>query len=179
MVKPVKIQWVEETRKKFLHSEGVILVDFTGLSSSKEKILRRTLKKEGVEVKVGKNRLFLRAVAETPYAQSLSPYFTGSSMVFFIQKNFPQVARKLRDLLKTEDIPLRIKLLSFGATSFRGEELDAVCSLPTREELAGKLAFLLRAPVQTLVQTLQSPLFRFLLILREISTRKFSSEKGV
>jgi large subunit ribosomal protein L10 len=52
---------------------------------------------------------------------------------------------------------LEIKALSVAGKKYEAAQLEAVASLPTRDEAIAKLMFVMKAPVEKFVQTLAAP----------------------
>ena len=60
----LKAKQVEEIVEKVKNSKSVVLVDYRGLTVAQDTEMRVNLRKAGVEYKVIKNRLVLRAFRE-------------------------------------------------------------------------------------------------------------------
>jgi large subunit ribosomal protein L10 len=65
-------------------------------------------------------------------------------------------ARLLKDFSKTFD-KLEVKALSVGGKVYSASQIDAVASLPTRDEAIAKLMYVMKAPIEKFVRTLAEP----------------------
>jgi len=103
---------------------------------------------------VTKNRLAKRALAGTPF-ESLSPLFTGPTAIAF--SSDPLAAAKV----VVEYANRNDKLTIIGG-GLAGQQIDVagvreLASLPSLDELRGKLIGLLQAPAARVARVLQAP----------------------
>lgn len=73
---------VSEIKEKFLNAESAVVVEYRGLNVSEITTLRRQLHDEGIEFKVYKNTMMVRAVEGTDY-EGLTESFVGPNAVAF------------------------------------------------------------------------------------------------
>jgi large subunit ribosomal protein L10 len=106
--------------------------------------LRAQARKSGVYLRVLKNTLVRRAVADSAFA-GLAEQMTGP-LIYGISVDPVAAAKVLNDFAKTND-----KLI-LKAGSYAGKVLDkagvqSLASIPSREELLSKLLGIMQAPV--------------------------------
>ena len=77
-----KQQVVSEITEKFNHSDSAVVVEYRGLTVAEVTELRRNLRAEGVEFKVYKNSLAVRA-AEAAGFDGLSESLSGPNAIAF------------------------------------------------------------------------------------------------
>ena len=137
-------------------SETVCLVvtHQTGLSVAEVTQLRRQMRSAGARYRVTKNRLVLRALEGTPFAE-LAPLFTGPTAIAFSKD--PVAAAKAA----VEYANRNTKLTIIGG-GLSGQALDvagirALATLPSLDELRSKIIGLLNAPATKLAVLLQTP----------------------
>ena len=62
----------------------------------------------------------------------------------------------LKEFAKTFE-KLKVKALSVGGKVYEANQLDAIASLPTRDEALAKLMYVMKAPIEKFVRTLAEP----------------------
>ena len=102
-------------------------------------------------VRVIRNTLARRAVAGTEFA-CLEETFTGPTLLALSLEDPGAAARVLKDFMKGNDA-LEVKALAIGGERLGPERLDAVASLPTRDQALAMLMGTMLAPVTKLAQT--------------------------
>jgi large subunit ribosomal protein L10 len=132
----------------------VVVTHQTGLSVDEVTQLRRQMRSAGARYRVTKNRLARRAIEGTPFA-ALAPLFTGPTAIAFSQD--PVAAAKAA----VEYANRNNKLTVIGG-GLSGQPLDAagvraLATLPSLDELRGKIIGLLNAPATKLATLLQTP----------------------
>ena len=132
----------------------VVVTHQTGLSVAEVTQLRRQMRSAGARYRVTKNRLVLRALEGTPFA-GLAPLFTGPTAIAFSRD--PVAAAKAA----VEYANRNTKLTIVGG-GLSGQALDpagvrALATLPSLDELRGKIIGLLNAPATKLATLLQTP----------------------
>lgn len=136
-------------------SLSLVVADYRGLAVPKMTELRRRARESNVYVRIIRNTLAKRAIQGTNF-ECLSDELTGP-LIFGFARNEPGAAAKLfRDFAK-ENEALKVKALSVGGQYYAASHLDAVASLPTREEALSQLAGTLMAPINKLVRTIKEP----------------------
>ncbi|MGC2200320.1 MAG: 50S ribosomal protein L10 [Stellaceae bacterium] len=148
-------QKLVETLQQDLVGRGCVVVTHqSGLSVAEVTQLRRQIRSAGASFRVTKNRLARRALIGTPF-EPLSPLFTGPTAVAF--SNDPVAAAKV----VVEYANRNDKLVIVGG-GLAGQQMDAagireLASLPSLDELRGKLIGLLQAPLAQLARILLAP----------------------
>ena len=117
--------------------------------------LRADARKAGVYLRVVRNTLTRRAFEKTEFS-CFSDLLVGPLFVALSLNSPGDAARLLKGYVKTYD-KLKIKALSVGGKVYGVEQLDAVASLPTKDEAIAKLMFVMRAPIEKCVRTLAAP----------------------
>ena len=102
-------------------------------------------------VRVIRNTLARRAVAGTEFA-CLEETFTGPTLLALSLEDPGAAARVLKDFMKGNDA-LEVKALAIGGERLGPDRLDAVASLPTRDQALAMLMGTMLAPVTKLAQT--------------------------
>ena len=132
----------------------VVVTHQTGLSVDEVTQLRRQMRSAGARYRVTKNRLARRALEGTPFA-GLAPLFTGPTAIAYSRD--PVAAAKAA----VEYANRNNKLTVIGG-GLSGQPLDAagikaLATLPSLDELRGKIIGLIQAPATKLAGLLQAP----------------------
>ena len=135
---------VEEVAAEVAKAETIVVSEYRGIQVASMTKLRAKAREQGVYLRVLKNTLARRAVAETPFA-GLADQMVGP-LVYGISADPVAAAKVLFDFSKTDD------KIVIKAGSYDGKVLDAagvsqLASIPSREELLSKLAYVMQAPV--------------------------------
>ena len=135
---------VAEMAAKVAQAQTIVLAEYSGLPVAHLTRLRAQARAAGVYLRVVKNTLVRRAVEGTVFA-GLAEQMSGP-LIYSISEDPVAAAKVLNDFAKTND-----KLI-LKAGSFAGEALDkagvqALASIPGRNELLAQLLGVMQAPV--------------------------------
>jgi len=146
---------VEEVTAVASKAISAVVADYRGLTVNQMTMLRAAARKADVYLRVVPNTLTRRAFEKTDFA-CLSELLVGPLFVALSLQAPGDAARLLKEFSKTFD-KLEIKALSVSGKVYGIEHLDAVASLPTRNEAIAKLMYVMKAPVEKFVRTLAEP----------------------
>ncbi|MCX7628004.1 MAG: 50S ribosomal protein L10 [Methylophilaceae bacterium] len=142
---------VAEVSEQLAKAQAIILAEYRGLGVSNMTELRAQARKSGVYLRVLKNTLVRRAVANTPFS-GLASYMVGP-LVFGISTDPVAAAKVMSDFAKSND-KLVIKAGGMPNSVFDANGVKALASMPSREELLAKLMGTMQAPIAKFVRTL-------------------------
>jgi large subunit ribosomal protein L10 len=143
---------VAEVAEVAAHASSVVAAEYRGLTVSQMTDLRAKARKSGVYVRVVKNTLARKALAGTSF-ESVGPKLKGPLVLAFSKDDPGAAARVVKDFAKANE-KLVATLVSLGGQVLSAKDLDAVASLPTREQALSMLLGVMKAPVQKFVSTL-------------------------
>ena len=146
-----KQEVVAEVGAEIAKAQTVVLAEYRSLTVADMTDLRRKARTAGVYLRVVKNTLARRAVAETPF-QGLAEQMTGP-LAYGISADPVAAARVLSDYAKTND-KLKIRGGGMANQVMSAQEVARLASMPSREQLLAQLMGTMRAPVAKFVQTL-------------------------
>jgi large subunit ribosomal protein L10 len=113
--------------------------------------LRAKAREAGIYFRVVKNSLVRRAVKDTPYAE-LADHMVGP-LAYGISSD-PIAAAKVLHEFSRDNEKLVIKVGAMGGKIMFLEDVRALATLPSREELLSKLLGTMQAPIAKFVRTL-------------------------
>lgn len=153
---------------------SIFLCDFKGLTVEKDTQLRRTMREQGSNYKVIKNTLLKLAFTGTSFDQ-VDDHLKGNTALVFNKENPVEAAKLIRDFAKdNEQFSFKTGVVEGKVIDVSG--LEALASLPPKEELVAKLMFMLNYPVQGMVNTLSGVMRNFTVALDQIRQQKESQE---
>lgn len=149
-----KEELVAEMREVFTTSSTVVVAHYTGLSVAQMEALRGQMREAGAGFKVTKNRLTKLALADSKF-EALSELMSGPTAIAYSED--PVAAAKASmAFAKTND-----KFIVLGGgmdeTTLDVNGIKALATMPSLDELRGKLVGLLQAPAQKLASVTQAP----------------------
>ena len=134
---------------------GVVVVTRNlGMTVAQSTVLRTKMRDAGAQFRVSKNTLARLAIADTDYA-GIDDLLVGP--VALATSVDPVAAAKVAiDFAKTND-KLEIVGGSMGALVLNPEGIKALASLPSLDELRGRLIGLIQAPATKIAQVIVAP----------------------
>jgi large subunit ribosomal protein L10 len=132
----------------------VVVTHQTGLSVDEVTQLRRQMRSAGARYRVTKNRLALRAIEGTPFA-NLAPLFSGQTAIAFSRD--PVAAAKAAVEYANRNTKLTVIGGGLSGQTLDAAAVKALATLPSLDELRSKIIGLLNAPATKLAVLLQTP----------------------
>ena len=130
---------------------SIVLAEYRGLTVEKITQLRKQARESGVYLRVLKNTLVRRAVKDTPY-EKLADQMVGPLM-YGISADPVAPAKLIASFAKAND-QLVVKGGAMPNVVMDVAGVQALATMPSREELLAKLLGTMQAPVATFVRTL-------------------------
>lgn len=143
---------IEEVTTIMVDTQSVVAAEYSGLSVSDMTELRRKAMDMGVIIRVIKNTLAKRVLAETDYA-CMNDVLTGPIVLAFSQESLGGAARVMREFAKDHN-KLKVTGLSLGGELLDASQLKAIADLPNLDEALSMLLSVMKAPVEKLARTL-------------------------
>lgn len=149
---------VKDLEKAIKEAASLVFVNFKGLNVAEESKLRRGLRDQGVAYKVSRKTLLRRALEGK--AEGEIPELKGEIAVAF-SKDPTAGAREVFNFQKTHQGLLDIVGGIFEGKFMSREKMLEIATIPSREVLISKFAFLLLSPMQ-----------RFAVAVNEVAKKK-------
>lgn len=154
---------VDEISSYLKEAQGVVLVDYRGLTVEQDTQLRKQLREAGVVYKVYKNTLIKRAVAGTPY-EAMTDLLEGPNAIAVCKDDATAPARILANFAKTAEA-LELKCGIVEGTFYDAKGIAVIATIPSREELLSKF-----------LGSIQSPVTNFARVIKQIAEKKENGE---
>lgn len=157
MTRQDKTTAIEELKSKFKDAQFFYITDSSTMTVAQVNDLRRKCFEQGIEMKVVKNTLALKALEglgdegyEPLYASLVGP----SSILFTDNPSSP--AKMLKDLREKLDFP-KLKAAYIDRAIYTGDDqIKALASLKSKDELVGDIILLLQSPLKNVIGALNS-----------------------
>ena len=155
MPTPQKAAQIEELADRLSRSQLTIIADYRGLSVEALQGFRSRVRPMDAEFKVAKNTL-TRIAAEQVGIEGLASQLEGPTAILFAFGDVVAPAKAISDFARQSRI-LQIRAGVMNGQVVTAADIEAISSLPPREELVGKLVGLLASPMARTVGVLSGP----------------------
>jgi len=145
---------VAEMNDVFTNAGVVVVAQYSGLTVAEMTEMRVKMREAGASFKVTKNRLARLALEGTDYS-SLSDKLKGPIGIAY--SDDPVVAPKVVTAYAKANDKLIVLGGAMGETELDAEGVKSLASLPSLDELRGKLVGLLQAPATKVAGVVQAP----------------------
>lgn len=150
-----KAAQIDELVDRLSRSQLTVIADYRGLSVTALQDFRSKLKPLDAEFRVAKNTL-TRIAAEQAGIEGLEPELEGPTAIMFAYGDIVAPAKAISDFVRTSRI-LQIRAGVLNNQVVTAADIEAISSLPPREELLGKLVGLLASPMTRTAGVLSGP----------------------
>ena len=150
-----KARTIDELSHQLSRASLVIVTDYRGLKVADLQTLRRNLRPTGGEIHIAKNTL-TRIAANNVGVSGLDPMLEGPSALVFAFEDVVQTAKAVSDFVRTSRI-LSVKGGVMGDRTVTPADVEAIATLPSREELQGRLLGMLVSPMARTLGVLTGP----------------------
>lgn len=147
ITKSKKEEIIKDLQNAFDSSKSIVFVNFHGLKVGDETMLRQDLRKNGVGYKVSRKTLIRKALVNK--AEGEMPSLEGEVALAYSIDPIAS-AREVFNFQKTHKSPLKIVGGVYEGRFVDGAYMTEIATIPSREVLLSKIAFLLKSPMQRL-----------------------------
>ncbi|MEO8638699.1 MAG: 50S ribosomal protein L10 [Chloroflexota bacterium] len=168
---------IAELTEMLRSSSALAVADYRGLKVSEMQSVRRSLRANGVELHVAKNRLLKIAAVEAGRAE-LTSLLAGPTAVAASSGDETALAKALQDALRpySKVVALRGGLL--GGVAVDAAVFQQLASLPSREVLLSRMAGAMASPIAGMAGVLAANLRNLVGVLSAVADQKRASEGG-
>jgi large subunit ribosomal protein L10 len=154
VTKARKIEQVNELNQEIAQAKTAILATFKGLKAAQSEDLRKTVRSAGGKFQVVKNTLAERAAQGTPLEPALKD-LTGVTSIAYTTTDPVALAKALQKYAK-DNPEFTFKAGVVEGRVINIKDIEALASMPSRDEIMAKLLFLINAPAQRLVTVMNA-----------------------
>jgi len=165
-----KEQNLAALKEEFGNAGHALMVSFQGLTVEKDGELRRALEAAQLNYRVVKNTIGKLAVEDTPL-EPLKDHFKGMTALAYSPNDPVGLAKVLTKFAK-ENPHLTFKAGVVDGRAINVKDIQALASLPSKEELVSKLMFLINAPAQRLATVIQAVPRNLAIVIKQVAEKK-------
>jgi large subunit ribosomal protein L10 len=157
--------------EQFQNAKAAMLVGFQGMTVAKDQELRNQLREAGVSYEVVKNTL-ARKAAEGTALEAASDRFKGVTAVALSTGDPVGLSKAISKFTKANP-----DIFTFKAGIVEGKvvalrEVEAIASLPSKEELISKIMFLFNAQAQRLATVTNAVARNLVIVMDQVRAQK-------
>ncbi len=142
-----KEEMIREIEGALSKSKSLVFVNFHGMNVADETRMRRELREKGVGYRVSRKTLLLRALQGK--AEGEIPKLEGEVAIAYSADEISS-PREVYNFQKANKLALKIIGGIFAGKFQAGEYMMELATIPSKEVLLSKLAFLFQSPMQRL-----------------------------
>jgi large subunit ribosomal protein L10 len=166
-----KQQDLDQLTEAFKNAQAAMLVGFQKMTVAKDQELRSQLREAGVSYEVVKNTLARRASQGT-VLEPASEHFKGVTAVALSNGDPVGLSKAISKFAKANP-----EIFTFKAGIVEGKvvalnEVEAIASLPSKEELISKVMFLINCQAQRLVTVISAVPRNLAIVVKQIGEQK-------
>ncbi len=158
MTRTEKEKVVKRLKRKFKNNDFFYLTDSSALTVAEVNELRGICYEKGVELKVVKNTLAIKAMQSMAVERGFDKLYdalTGPTAIMFTE-TASTPAKIIKEFRKTHDKPV-LKAAYIDTDIFIGDEqVETLAALKSREELLGEIISLLESPMRSVIGALDA-----------------------
>ena len=149
-----KIEQVEKLSKELKNVSNVVVSTYTKMTVAQDYELRKALRGAGAKYQVVKNTLAERA-AKGSKVEGAMKDLAGVTSIAYTTGDPVAMAKALTKYAKdTPEFTFKVGVVEGRVINIK--EIEALASMPSKEELYSKLLFLISAPAQRLVTAMNA-----------------------
>jgi len=162
---------LEELIQRFQDAKAAMVVGFQKMTVAKDQELRNQLREAGVSYEVVKNTLARRA-SEGTALEGANDHFKGVTAVALSNGDPVGLSKAISKFAKANP-----DIFTFKAGIVEGKvvalnEVEAIASLPSKEELISKVMFLINCQAQRLVTVISAVPRNLAVVIKQIGEQK-------
>jgi len=162
---------LDKLTEQFKNAKAAMVVGFKGMTVSKDQELRNQLRESGISYSVVKNTLARKAAVGTALEPAVE-HFKGVTGVALSSSDPVNLSKAIAKFTKANP-----DVFSFKAGIVEGKvvalrDVEAIASLPSREELLSKVLFLVNCQAQRLVTVTSAVARNLVVVLDQVRTQK-------
>lgn len=159
---------LEALTEELGNAKSALVLSFDKLTVDKDQEFRAKVRDAGAKYQVVKNTIARLAVEGTTYAEA-KEHFTGVSAIAWTEDEPVDLSKAVSNFIKDNS-----NIFSFKTGVVEGKVVDLnkikeIAELPSKDELIGKLLYLLNAPAQRLATVLNAIPRDLAVVLKQIS----------
>lgn len=153
------------------NSKSAMIVSFNKLTVTKDQEFRHQLSEVGAKYQVVKNTIARLAVKGTPY-EDASEHFKGVTAIAWTENDPVILSKTISKFIKANGDFYTLKAGVVDGRVVNSAQVEAIASLPSKEELISKLLFVLNAQAQRIVTVINAVPRNLAVVIKQIGEGK-------
>ena len=166
---------LEALAQQFQAASAGMLVGFTKMTVTKDQELRRRLAEAGARYTVVKNTLARKAAEGTPFAGA-AEHFKGVTALALAGGDPVQLSKAITKFAKDNPDVFTFKAGVVEGRVVALRDVEALATLPSKEELISKILFLINAQAQRIVTVISAVPRNLAIVVKQIGEQKGGGE---
>jgi large subunit ribosomal protein L10 len=166
-----KQESLESLTEQFKNASAAMLVGFKGLTVPKDQELRNQLREVGISYSVVKNTLARKAAVGTALEPAVDQ-FKGVTAVALSKDDPVSLSKAIAKFTKANPDVFTFKAGIVEGRVVALRDVEAIASLPSREELLSKVMFLVNAQAQRLATVTNAVARNLVIVLDQVRAQK-------
>ena len=172
MKRSEKKEFVQKLKDEIDTSSSVIVAHYSGLTVEESDQLRSEMRSNGAKFKVTKNRLTKLALEQTQF-KDIADLFNGPTAIAYSDN--PVAPAKVAVSFEKKLEKFKIIGGGYDGEKINLDKINFLATLPSVDELRGKIVGLISAPAQKIASIMKEPAGQ---VARLISAQSDSLEKS-
>src|SRR5919112_3444 len=169
--KKQKQEDLDALTEQFKNAKAAMVVGFQKMTVTKDQELRNQLREAGVNYEVVKNTLARKAAEGTPFEQAVE-HFKGVTAVALSEGDPVNLSKAISKFTKANPDTFTFKVGVVEGRVIALADVEAIASLPSKEELISKVMFLINCQAQRLVTVLSAVPRNLAIVVKQIGDQK-------
>ena len=153
------------------NSKSAMVISFNKVTVNKDQELRDQLRGVGANYKVVKNTIARLAVKGTPY-EGADEHFKGVSAIAWTDSDPVILSKTISKFVKANGDTFSFKVGVVDGRVVNLSQVEAIASLPSKEELISKLLFVINAQAQRIATVINAVPRNLAIVIKQIGEAK-------
>ena len=149
-----KKEFVQKLKDEIDTSSSVIVAHYSGLTVDESDRLRSEMRNNGAKFKITKNRLTKLALEQTQF-KDIADLFTGPTAIAYSED--PVAPAKVAVSFEKKLEKFKIIGGAYDGEKIDIQKINFLATLPSMDELRGKIVGLISAPAQKIASIVKEP----------------------
>lgn len=152
-------------------ASGIYFVNYSKLTVQETTDIRKEFHGIGAKMRVAKNTLILRAIAEIEGLELPAELLKGETAIIISGDDATAPAKIIKKIFdKTERLALKAALIE--GQLYEGKQLNLVASLPSRADLMAAILGSLQSPISGIVGSINAVMRDLASLVEEVAKKK-------
>lgn len=157
------------------NSKSAMIVSFNKLTVNKDQEFRHQLREVGAKYQVVKNTIARLAVKGTPY-EGASEHFKGVTAIAWTDSDAVVLSKTISKFIKANSDLYTLKAGVVDGRVVNLAQVEAIASLPSKEELISQLLYVINAQAQRIVTVINAVPRDLAVVIKQIGEGKTEVE---